>query len=347
MDILNSLKATDTVDLAPPQYCHIFVEIGAMYESIEGMKKLIRLSRKAGVDGVKIQTFQAAKLALPGAEFELSDGRIISQYDFFKKYEISKKNHRILFDYAKKQNILLFSTPSHVDDVDFLEELGTPLYKTGSDDLTNYPFLKYIGKMGKPVILSTGMSTIAEIEEAVKTIIQTGNKQITLMQCTTSYPSKPEHANLNVMQTLKKAFGFPVGYSDHIPGIFPSVLAASMGASIIEKHITLDRNLQRPDHEVSIEPDELENLVKQVRMIPKLQGSSVKTVSPDEERWRINARKSLVSAKRIKAGGIFSHDNIKIMRPGTGIHPRHIEFIIGKPATREIPANQLILKDMF
>ena len=327
--------------------CLVFAEIGAMYESLQDMKKLICLCKEAGADAVKIQTFKAENLALPGSEFTLENGLTISQFDFFKQYEISAKAHHSLFKYAEEIDIMMFSTPSHFEDVELLEELGTPFYKTGSDDLTNLPFLKYIGKKNKPVILSTGMSTLSEIETAIHTVKRTGNDQIILMQCTTSYPSIPENANLKVIETLKTTFGLPVGYSDHVPGILPSVLAASMGACAVEKHMTLDRKLKRPDYEVSAEPDELHQIIQHIRMIPVLKGSGIKSIAPSEKKWRRNARKSLVASKNIKKGNLFTENNIGIMRPGSGIHPGHLEFVLGRKALKSIPKHQMISKDMF
>lgn len=324
----------------------IVSEIGGMYENLEGMRKLIHLSKVAGADAVKIQTYKAEKLALPGAIFQFEDGSTMSQYEFFKRYEISHENHKILFDYANEIGITLFSTPSHRDDVDFLDSLGVPAFKTGSDDLTNYPFLEYIARRGKPMIVSTGMSTLAEIELAVKTILDTGNDQLILLHSTVSYPPDPEFANLNIIPMLQKAFGLPVGYSDHVFGIFSSVLAGVKGACLIEKHVTLDRSLKRADYQVSLEPDELREMISQLRLIKVLEGSSVKKVYPPEEKWRKNARKSLVAAKDLEVGKRLEIDDIKIMRPGTGIHPQFLPLFLGKMVKKALKKNELLPKDI-
>ena len=318
-----------------------------MYEDLNGMKELIQSSAKAGVDAVKVQTYQAEKMALPGAMFEFEDGSTMSQLDFFKQYEISHKDHQILFDYAAELGITFFSTPSHYDDVDFLDSLDMPVFKTGSDDLTNYPLLEHIAKKGKPMIVSTGMATLSEVEDAVATILATGNDQLMLLHCTVSYPPDPQFANLNVINTLRNAFDLPVGYSDHIFGVFSSVLAASMGACIIEKHVTLDRRLKRADYQVALEPAELKEMVEQIRLIDVLQGSSVKKVYAPEEKWRTNARKSLVVNRDMKVGEVLKSEDIKIMRPGTGIHPRFLEFILGRPLKKDISRNHLIQEDAF
>ena len=324
---------------------YIVAELGGMYEDIDGMKKLIKAAKDAGADAVKVQTYQAEKLALPGAVFQFEDGSTMAQLDFFKKYEISYDNHLVLSSHAKKLNIDFFSTPSHYDDVDFLDSIDVPVFKTGSDDLTNYPFLEYLAKKGKPLIVSTGMATLAEVEMAVNTILNTGNDQLILLHSTISYPPEPKFANLNLIQTLQRSFNLPVGYSDHIFGIFSSVLAASMGACVIEKHFTLDRKQKRADYQVSLEPDELKEMVKQIRLIETLKGSSVKKVYPPEVKWRTNARKSLVAARDLKPGQVIGKEDIKIMRPGNGIHPQYLNFVVGKITKRALKCNEIIPED--
>lgn len=327
------------------QPCFIVSEIGAMYEDIEGMKALIKASKEAGADAVKIQTFRAETIVLPGAEFEFEDGSKMSQFDFFKQFEISRDDHKVLFDYARELGITMFSTPSYYDDVDFLVKLGVPAFKTGSDDLTNYPFLEYIARKGKPMIVSTGMATLAEVGEAVSTILETGNDQLVLLHCTVSYPPEPQFANLHIIKTLEQAFDVPVGYSDHVFGIFSSVLAASMGACVIEKHVTLDRKLKRADYQVSLEPSELKEMVAQIRLTPVLQGSSVKKVYPPEEKWRRNGRKSLVAARNMRKGELLQKDDLKIIRPGTGIHPRYMHMVVGKTLKKDVFENEIIPDD--
>lgn len=337
----------DNREVGPGRECFIVSEIGAMYESMDGMKQLIKESKESGVDAVKLQTYRAETIALPGAEFEFEDGSRMSQFEFFKKYEISREDHKILFDYAKELGIIIFSTPSYYDDVDFLDELGVPAFKTGADDLTNYPFLEYIAKRGKPMIVSTGMATLAEVEAAVQTVLTAGNDQLILLHSTTSYPPDPEYANLNIIHTLQHAFDLPVGYSDHVFGTFSSVLAAAMGACLVEKHFTLDRAKKKGDYYVSLEPHELEKMVAEIRMIPVLKGSGVKKVYQPEIKWRQNARKSLVAARDLKAGEILKTEDIKIIRPGTGIHPRYRDFLIGRRLKKDIKANELIPEDAF
>jgi len=329
------------------QSCFVISEIGAMYEDMEGMKKMIKASVDAGTDAVKVQTYKAETIAHPDAEFEFEDGSRMSQHEFFKKYEISEDGHRELMLFAKELDTIFFSTPSDYADVDFLEGLEVPAYKTGSDDLTNYPFLEYIAKKKKPMIVSTGMCTLGEVEEAVGTIMSTGNDQLILLHCTVSYPPKLEFANLSVMETLKQAFGFPIGYSNHIDNILAPVTAVTLGASVVEVHFTLDRALKRQDYQVAFEPEELKTMIKQVRMIPILKGSGVKSISEPEKKWRRNGRKSLISARSMKTGEVIQRKDIRIMRPGTGFHVRDLSLLVGRTLKKDIRENEIIPFDAF
>jgi N-acetylneuraminate synthase/N,N'-diacetyllegionaminate synthase len=330
------------------QPCYVISELGGMYyEDIDDMKKMIKASADAGVDAVKIQTYKAETIALPDAEFEFEDGSRMSQYEFFKKYEISEDHHREMMEYACNLGVAFFSTPSDYADVEFLEELGMPAYKIGSDDLTNYPFLEYIAKRQKPMIVSTGMCTLGEVEEAVETILKTGNEQLILLHCTVSYPPNIEDVNLNIIRTFQQAFNIPIGYSNHVADIFIPVLAVAMGASAIEVHLTSDRGLEKPDYQVSLEPVELKKMVQHIRLISVVQGSTVKKIAKTEEKWRVNGRKSLIAARNLKSGEILKREDIKIMRPGTGFHPRDIGFLIGRTLRKDIRINKVIPFDVF
>lgn len=327
------MLATVTIDsktIGHGHPCYVISEIGAMYEDIDGMKKLIKASADAGADAVKIQTYKAETIANPDAEFEFEDGSRMSQFEFFNKYEISKDDHREMMRYANELGITFFSTPSDKADVDFLEELGVPAYKTGSDDLTNYPFLEYIAGQGKPMIVSTGMCTMGEVEAAVDTILAAGNDQLVLLHCTVSYPPAPKFANMGVIKTLKQVFDLPIGYSNHIDDPFAPVLAAAMGACVVEVHFTLDRALKRQDYQVAFEPEELKEIVRQIRLIPVLRGSGVKKITKTEKKWRRNGRKSLIAARDLKSGHVLRVEDIKIMRPGTGLHPRDLALVVGR-----------------
>lgn len=324
----------------------IIAEIGAKYADLDILKKMVAAAHTAGADVVKFQTYQADTIATPGSFFTFDDGSRVSQYEFFKAYELSLEDHKELDAYCRNLAIKWFSTPSHVDDVALLETFDPIAYKTGSDDLTNTPFLEALANTGRPLIISTGMCTLPEIEKAVETILATGNNDLTLLHCVVSYPSRPEDANLRVIDTLKAAFGLPVGLSDHTTDEFTSVLATQMGATIIEKHITLDHALKLPDHQASLDPAEFTRLVERVRMIKQAMGDGIKRILPTEEKWRESARKSLFSNSKIKAGAIIGTDDIVVRRPANGIHPHDIDKIIGRAAKVDIAANSMFDWDM-
>ena len=261
--------------------CFIIAEAGVNHNgSIVLAKQLIDVAVKAHADAVKFQTFIAEDVVsndAPKAEYQKqTTDASESQLDMIKKLELSKEDHQELMDYAKQKNIMFLSTPFDEISVDLLIELGLPLIKISSGEITNHPFLKYIAKKGLPIILSTGMSTLEEVAEAVSVMKETGCKDLTLLHCTSNYPARVEDCNLLAMKTMADAFDVPVGYSDHTPGIYVPLAAAAMGVCVIEKHFTLDKNLPGPDHRASLEPAELEEMVREIRNVEKALGSSVK-----------------------------------------------------------------------
>jgi N,N'-diacetyllegionaminate synthase len=286
-------------------YPLIIAEIGAKYGDMDIVKNMVRAAAGCGADLVKFQTYRAETIATPDSYFMLDDGSRISQFDFFKAHALSKENHDELNLLCKELSIQWISTPSHSSDLELLEEYNVPFYKTGSDDLTNLPFLRTIAETGRPVLVSTGMCTLDEIEAAVDTILATGNQQLVLLHCVVSYPSRPEDANLKVIETLQKTFGLPVGLSDHTQDEFTSILATQMGAVVIEKHFTLDHALKLPDHEASLDPIQFSRLVERVQLVSKALGDGIKRILPTEEKWREAARKSIYSAKAMAAGSII------------------------------------------
>ncbi len=324
----------------------IIAEIGANYGGLEVVMNMVRSAAKCGVDLVKFQTYRAETISTPGAYFTFEDGSRVSQLEFFKKYELSEADHGALNALCRDVGIGWTSTPSHVNDLDLLELYDLPCYKTGSDDLTNLPFLRAIAEKGRPMLVSTGMCSLAEIESAVDTIFSTGNRELILLHCVVSYPSRIQDANLRVIETLKKAFGVPIGLSDHTQDEFTSVLAAQMGVAVIEKHFTLDHALKLPDHEASLDPIEFKRLVDRVRMVPMALGDGVKRIQPTEEKWRKAARKSLFAAVDIPEGTLVTASHIAIRRPSDGIHPHHLPLVIGRRAKTFIPAGALITWDM-
>lgn len=324
----------------------IIAEIGAKYADINTMCSMVTTAAACGVDLVKFQTYRAETIATPGSFFTFENGDKVSQYDFFKQYELTESDHDTLHQLCKKLGIGWTSTPSHVSDIQLLEKYQLGCYKTGSDDLTNIPFLRSVAATGRPMLVSTGMCTLSEIEAAVTAILGTGNKNLVLLHCVVSYPAKHQDANLRVIETLQRAFGLPVGLSDHTQDELTSVLAVQLGAVVIEKHFTLDHALKLPDHEASLDPEQFSRLVERVKLVNAALGTGHKSILPTEEKWRKAARKSLFAAVDIPAGAVIKPEDVAIRRPSDGIHPHHLELITGRRARQMIPAGTLLRWDM-
>ena len=325
----------------------IIAEIGAKYADMETMKAMVSAAKGAGADIVKFQTYRAETISTPGSYFTFEDGSRVPQFEWFKRHELTDADHVAIDAYCRDIGIAWFSTPSHPSDVDYLEKFDPIAYKTGSDDLTNLPFLRYIAAKGRPMIVSTGMCTLGEIEKAVEAILAAGTRDLTLLHCVVSYPLRPEDANLRAIETLRSAFGLPVGLSDHTTDEFTSVLATGMGASVIEKHFTLDHALQLPDHQASLDPAAFARLVERVRLVGPALGDGVKRILPTEEKWRAACRKSLYAARAIRAGETIDAAAIAIRRPSDGLHPHEFDRVVGKRARRDIPAGALLAQDMI
>lgn len=316
------------------------VDLGAKYYSLSVMKKMIRVAKEAGADAVKLQTYTAETISRQKGKFFRGKNRPREdQYDFFKKYQLSKDDHRELFKCARDVGITIFSTPCFYDDVDFLEKLDVPAYKISSGDCTNYPFLKYVAQKNKPVILSTGMANLSEIYEAVQTIIKTGNKKIIILHCTVDYPAKVSDSHLKIIDTLKSAFECPIGLSDHTVGTFVALLAAARGANFIEKHFCLDRSSKGPDSGPALEPEDLKKLTTDIKNIPVALGQGKRDIFPTEKKWRNVARKSIVSLTKISKGQIITPKMITIKRPGDGMHPKYWDIVVGRISLKAIPPN--------
>lgn len=309
-------------------------------------RKMIDAACEAGADAVKFQTFKAANLAsrlAQKAKYQIENMRTSeSQYEMLKKLELPYEIHFELKSYCESKGIVFMSTPFDFESADFLESLNIGVYKISSGDLTNIPFLKYIALKGKPIILSTGMSTLGEIEEALNAIYSTGNKDVTVLHCTTNYPTQFSEVNLNAMKTIESAFNVKVGYSDHTEGIEIPIAAAALGAKIIEKHFTLDKNMEGPDHKASLEPHELKLMVTAIRRIEISLGDGFKRVSDSEKSIMGNVRKSIIAVKEIKKNSIITEQDLCIKRPATGIEPKYYEQVIGKGARSDIPAESPI-----
>jgi len=324
----------------------IIAEAGVNHNgNINIAKKLIDQAVEAGADSIKFQTFKTENLVTKDAskaEYQKEATGAGNQFEMLKKLELSYEEHILLKQYSQNKGIIFLSTPFDFESVDLLEKLDIPLYKISSGDLTNTPLLKYIAKLNKPMIVSTGMANLGEVEIAIEAIKEAGNDKISLLHCTSNYPTYYEDVNLNAMITLKNAFKLPIGYSDHTIGIEISIAAVSMGAEIIEKHFTLDKKMEGPDHKASLNPEELKQMVLSIRNIEKAFGDGIKRCNNSEENTKKVARKSIVASVDIKKGEIISYDNITFKRPGDGMSPIFSDMIIGKTTVSDIYANDFI-----
>ncbi|MFA6414395.1 MAG: N-acetylneuraminate synthase [Candidatus Paceibacterota bacterium] len=303
-------------------------------------KKLIDAAAAAGADAIKFQTFTPEELvseAAPQAAYQTANtGKEESQISMLRDLVLPYGDHQALKSYAEGKGLVFLSTPFSIPDADFLETLGMAAYKIPSGELTNIPFLAHIARKGKPIILSTGMATLEEVREALDTLAGNGATEIALFHCTTEYPTPPADINLRAMQKLAQEFGLPTGLSDHSEGISVPVAAVALGAQLIEKHFTLDRTLPGPDHKASLEPDELKKMIGDIRIIERALGSSEKKpVAGELETARV-VRKSVVARRDILIGTRITAEDIYIVRPGTGIPPKHFDEILGKTARETI-----------
>lgn len=330
--------------------CVIIAEAGVNHNgSIELACKLIDAAAAAGVDYVKFQTFRTENLVTRSARKAEYQARNIdnndnSQFNMLKKLELSPQDHHVLIEHCNRKGVRFFSTAFDLDSIEFLDSLGLELWKVPSGELTNFPYLRAIGKTRRPVILSTGMATLAEIHMALSVLTRFGTPadSITLLHCTTEYPAPKNEINLRAMQTMSDIFGLPVGYSDHTQGIEIPVAAAAMGASVIEKHFTLDRTMEGPDHAASLEPDQLINMVKDIRNVEMAMGSGVKEPAASEIPNITIARKSIVAARMIKKNEQLTEENMTVKRPANGLSPMDWEKVVGTPAKRDFEKDEQI-----
>lgn len=327
----------------------IIAEAGVNHNGdINLAKQLIDAAAEAGADLVKFQTFNADRLVTRTAKKadyqNQSTDKNESQHEMLRRLELSPEMHQDLIAYCASRNIGFFSTGFDIESVDLLVSLGQDHFKIPSGEITNLPYLRHIGRLGKAVIFSTGMATMGEIEATIDVLEQAGTPRssITVLHCTTEYPTPMAEVNLRAMQSIHKAFSVAAGYSDHTSGIEVAIAAVAMGATVIEKHFTLDSNLPGPDHKASLEPEELKAMVTAIRNIEIALGDGIKRLTPSEARNKPVARKSLVASKAIKTGEIFSVLNITTKRPGTGISPMRWDEVIGRSATRDFSIDELI-----
>ena len=311
-------------------------------------KKMIEIAAQVGADFVKFQTFTAEKLVtrtVPKAAYQReNNGNEETQYEMLKKLELTEEMHQELIAYSKLCGIYLISTAFDITDSNLLYSLGQRIFKVPSGEITNLPYLRHLGKIADEIILSTGMSTLSDVENALNVLKNSGvkNKDITILHCTSAYPAPFEEVNLLAMQKMKEVFNVKVGYSDHTQGIVVSLSAVALGAVVIEKHFTLDKNLPGPDHKASLEPTELKELISSIRIIESALGSSKKKVTKSEFQNMELIRKSIVARSSIKKGDIFTEENLTTKRPGNGISPMNWDSLIGTPSNRDYRENDLI-----
>jgi N,N'-diacetyllegionaminate synthase len=327
----------------------IIAEAGVNHNGDLGLaKQLIDAAAAAGADLVKFQTFNASRLVTRTArkadyQTQNTDGKE-SQHDMLRRLELTENMHHELISHCAVRNIGFFSTGFDIESIGLLLSLGQDLFKIPSGEITNLPYLRHIGQLGKCVILSTGMATLGDIEAAIDVLEQAGTPRanITVLHCTTEYPTPMAEVNLRAMQSIQTAYSVAVGYSDHTQGIEVAIAAVAMGATVIEKHFTLDRTLPGPDHQASLEPAELKAMVTAIRNIEVALGDGIKRLTPSEARNKPIARKSLVASQAIQAGHVFNVQNVTTKRPGTGMSPMLWDQVIGQVAHRNFAEDELI-----
>lgn len=332
--------------------CFLIAEAGVNHNGDPSLaKRLVDAAVDSGVDAVKFQTFKAEKLALstaPLAPYQKKNiGGSQSQFEMLKSLELPSSFYKELKCYCEDKGIIFISTPFDEESADLLHDLEISVFKISSGEVTNLPLLKHIAKKGKPVILSTGMSMLTEVEYAVQAITDSGCIELVLLHCVSLYPAQPRDVNLKAIQTLASKFEIPIGYSDHTLGIDVGVAAVAVGACVLEKHLTLDRTMHGPDHACSLEPSEFANLVKSVRVVEQAMGHGVKEPVHAEIETANVARKSLVTSCPIRAGEKITLESLTTRRPGTGLSPALLNKIVGREARVNIPSGILISMDMI
>lgn len=334
--------------IGPGYPCLIIAEAGVNHNGdMEIARRLIDEAAEAGADAVKFQSFVAEELVTPdapkaGYQVETT-GASGSQYPMLKALELNEEQQRILKAHCESKGVMYLCTPYENTSAEMLDRMDVSAYKIASTDTTNIPFLRFLAATGRPVILSTGMCSLGEIEESLLALLEEGlSGKIVIMHCVTEYPAPMEDANLRAIETMSKSFSCPVGFSDHSPGIGVSPWAVAMGACVIEKHFTLDRGMKGPDHRASLEPQELVDLVRTVRMVEQAMGDGVKKPSERETANRPLMRKSLVAARRLPAGHVIKAEDLACKRPGTGLPPSWFDRVIGKKTGREVLRNEVL-----
>jgi len=333
--------------IGPGKPVFIIAEAGVNHNgSLEMAKRLVNAAVEAGADAVKFQTFKAEKVVsshAPKAAYQKSTtDSAESQLEMIRRLELPYEVFRELKAYCDQCGIIFMSTPFDEDSVDFLDSLGVPVFKIPSGEVINHPFLEHIAQKGKPLIMSTGMSYLSEVDEAVRVIKNARNDQLVVLHCVSNYPADPADVNLRAMQTMATAFQVPVGYSDHTLGIEMPLAAVALGACVIEKHFTLDRDLPGPDHRASLEPTELKAMVDGIRKVEQALGNGRKVPTTSEEDTRRVARRSLVLRKDVPEGSLIEAKMLTSLRPAGGIPPNMASYVVGRKATRPLKAGAIL-----
>lgn len=337
----------DNKYIGEPNKVFIIAEAGVNHNGdINLAKKMVDKAKDAGVDAVKFQTFKSERLVTQTAkmaEYQKNNiGKEESQFHMLKKLEVSFEEFEEIKDYCKEKEILFLSTPFDIESAIFLDSIGMEAFKIGSGDLTNIPLLEKVAKFNKPIILSCGMSSMGEIEDAINAVKVNGNNEIAMLHCTSNYPAPIESINLSAMKTIENAFKVIIGYSDHTEGITIPVAATALGAKIIEKHFTLDKNMEGPDHKASLDPQELKSMVEAIRKVELAMGNGIKECTTSEENTKEVARKSIVAGRNIRAGEILKEENLDFKRPGNGLSPKLYKELVGRKAIKDICKDEII-----
>lgn len=325
----------------------IIAEAGVNHNgNIDIAKKMIDVAKEAGVDAIKFQSFKSEKLVTKTAKqakYQIDNlNKETSQIDMLKKLELSNEDHKVLIDYCNKKEIMFLSSPFDLESIDLLNDYGMNIFKIPSSEIDNVPYLRKIGKLKKKVIISTGMSTLGDIEFALKVLESEGTNDIIVLHCNTAYPTEMKDVNLLAMNTIRDAFKVRVGYSDHTNGIEVPIAAVALGAEVIEKHFTLDKGMIGPDHKASLNPSELIEMVSSIRNIENALGNGIKKLTDSEKQNYTAGKKSIVATRKIKKGELFTEENISVKRPGKGISPRNWDQVIGVVAKKDFVEDDLI-----
>ncbi len=331
----------------PFKKCFIISEIGVNHNGdIDLAKKMIKASKESGADAVKFQTFTADSLVsrmTPKVDYQKNTtDENESHYEMIKSLEMSKEDHKILLDFCIQEEIEFISTPYDVDSAEFLNKIGVKFFKTASADIVDIPLHEFLADTGKPIIISTGMATLDEIDQVIDIYKSKKNMNITLLHCVSNYPCKLDSLNMSVINSLKERYNLGIGYSDHAKGYLPSVAAVALGSRVIEKHFTLDKNLPGPDHKASSTPDEFRELVEAIRSCEIFMGSPKKTVQEEEKQMKKVSRKSLFFKNDMKKGNVIKENDITLKRPGTGLYAKYIPEIIGKTLLRNVEGGTMV-----